>query len=149
MNISFIFSVLLLFVFSALCFAMLNFVVSIHPLNFLFRAFAWCYQDWRIHRFNKKVLQRERWRFFFIYYVFFYNKTTMSRCRSKREIKAQERHINIRSNESGMSVGTNLGRSYNVFQISERPPVRMSGGPVVQSLWSANIRSSWLSRMAK
>jgi hypothetical protein len=54
----------------------------------------------------------------------------MNICRSKRKIKAQERHINIRSNEPGMSVGDDLGRSSNVFLTSERPPVRMSGGPV-------------------
>jgi hypothetical protein len=54
----------------------------------------------------------------------------MNVCRSKREIKAQERHINIRNNEPGMSVGADLGRSSNVFPTSKRPPVRMSGGPV-------------------
>jgi hypothetical protein len=54
----------------------------------------------------------------------------MNICRSKREIKAQKRYINIRTNEPGMSVGADLVRSSNVFPTSKRPPVRMSGGPV-------------------
>jgi hypothetical protein len=87
------FSVLLLFVFSALlCFAILNllspfiryillcfqlfllcFIILLFPfIHFIFvvRSFAWCYQDWRIHRLNKIVSQRERWRVYLIYYVF-------------------------------------------------------------------------------
>ena len=45
------------------------------------------------------------------------------------EIKAKECYPYVPFDERRMSVGADLGRSYNVIPTSERPPVRICGGP--------------------
>ena len=45
------------------------------------------------------------------------------------EIKAKECYPYVPFDERRMSVGADLGRSSNVIPTSERPPVRICGGP--------------------